>query len=65
MEPQRTIPMEIRRYGNATPPTCSFGGGGADRGASPAMGDAEGVVEAAAGDGFLALTRGRGLGGSL
>lgn len=68
MEPQSTIPMDMRRYGYATPPECGFGGGGVDGGASPATGDTGedvNVVGPVVGDGILVPTRGRGLGGSL
>ncbi len=67
MEPQSTTPMEMRRYGYATPLACGFGGGGAEGGAFPAVGDTAEDIDVggvAAGGGFLTPTRGRDLGGS-
>ncbi len=68
MEPQRTTPMEMRRYGYATPPAFGFGGGGVDGGAFLTVGDADEDVDgagAAAGGAALVPTTGRDLGGSL
>lgn len=66
MEPQRTTPIDMRRYGYAIVPPFGFGGGGADGGVIPATGDAGvefGVAGAASGD--LVPTRGRDFGVSL
>ena len=40
MDPQRRTPIEIRRYGYATPPAFALGGGGgADTGVGSGIGD--------------------------
>lgn len=55
MEPQRTTPREMRRYGYATPPPLAFLGSCGDLGTAVGVkdGDAEGV-----GPGVLVPTRG-------